>query len=38
MGFIDFTDLPKENQQLYNAVIENKVPRAQSISQTLETE
>lgn len=36
MGFIDFKDLPKDNQQLYNAIIENKVPRAQSISQTLE--
>lgn len=36
MGFIDFKDLPKDNQHLYNAIIENKVPRAQSISQTLE--
>lgn len=35
--FNDFKDLPKYNQQLYNAIIENKVIRAQSISQTLES-
>lgn len=36
VGFIDFKDLPKDNQQLYNSIIENNVQRAQSISQTLE--
>lgn len=34
-SLIDFKDLPKDNQFLYNAIIENKISRAQSIGQTL---
>ncbi|MEQ8548523.1 MAG: hypothetical protein RIC03_11470 [Cyclobacteriaceae bacterium] len=34
-SYNDFLDLPKDNQQLYNAIIENKTSRAQSIGQTL---
>ncbi|MDN5204232.1 hypothetical protein QQ008_22765 [Fulvivirgaceae bacterium BMA10] len=33
----DFQDFPRDNQQLYNAIIENKVQRAQAISQALES-
>lgn len=34
-SYNDFQDLPRDNQQLYESIIENKVLKAQGISQTL---
>jgi hypothetical protein len=35
MGLVGFLDLPKDNQQLYNAIVENNIKRVYSISFTL---
>ncbi|MBD0725043.1 hypothetical protein B6A10_07625 [Flavobacterium sp. L1I52] len=34
-SYNDFQDLPRDNQQLYESIIENKTLKAQGISQTL---